>query len=74
MNTNVYPNPTLGEITVTGQIPLRIQLYNASGIEVMKFENINKLDIAHLANGIYFLRTTAGTSTFMFKIVKQSVY
>jgi choice-of-anchor B domain-containing protein len=74
VNANVYPNPTAGEITVTGQIPLRIQLYNASGIEVMNFENINKLDIAHLANGIYFLRTTDGTSTFMFKIVKQSVY
>jgi sugar lactone lactonase YvrE len=77
-NTNgivVYPNPTMGEITirVTNNSIETIKVYNVFAQEVgVKFiekqPNVFKLDISEEATGLYFVHTKTETKTEITKI------
>ena len=69
----IYPNPTTGEIVVSGQLSdVSVEVFDIVGkkqesrkSEIGKSEI--EIDISHLSNGIYFLKI----DNKMYKIIKQ---
>ena len=53
----VYPNPSRGEVYVTGVTQARVTVYNTSGTIVAEVEEFNggRMDLSDLDRGIYFL-------------------
>jgi hypothetical protein len=52
----IYPNPATGLITVNTTVPLHIAILDMEGRLVMRKENTNSIDVAAIANGIYFIQ------------------
>jgi hypothetical protein len=79
-NFKVFPSPGNGKITLTGKTELlsnaQIILLNQSGNKVFEFKNNSvtnnvKLDLTHLANGIYFIQIKNNQKQALKKIVIQ---
>lgn len=78
---SVYPNPTVGELTVYADArlhPARISLVNMVGSEVMsqaaaEGKDINRLNLSGVAKGMYLVRVTdeRGALLATRKFVKQ---
>ncbi len=55
----VYPNPSNGEFTITGDADITLKIMNELGQEVsiikLSSQNDHKVSVSHLANGIYFI-------------------
>lgn len=75
-NVNVYPNPTKDIVNVNAPAQINnIELFNITGQQISTF-NVNnttaQIDVAELANGIYFLKinTENGMVTKKFNVVK----
>jgi hypothetical protein len=69
----VYPNPTIGLLTVLGHSNTTMAVItDVSGKILKSFElknNISSLDISNLPNGIYFVRLQSAENHFVQKIV-----
>ena len=73
---SVYPNPTRGEfiIQVTGDdINVSISMIDNMGKQVLNLNDVKdgKINIEHLANGIYFYTIHKNGNTYRGKIVKE---
>lgn len=76
---SVYPNPVQSTIhiefkTTVAFIVKSIHIFNANGLLVYKGQmNKEKMDInlSNLANGVYIIKVTEGTTAFTKKLVKQ---
>jgi hypothetical protein len=70
-NCVVYPNPTTGQLRITNyELEMgEIEIYDVAGKKLLncQLSTDNLIDISHLANGLYFLKT--GNKTM--KIIKQ---
>lgn len=65
----VCPNPTRGLLYLNSEID-KIEVYDSSGRKILMQENIsNVLDLSNLSRGIYMLKMTKDTTTYMQKIV-----
>ena len=55
----VYPNPSNGEFTITGDSDITLKIVNELGQEVsslkLSTQNDHKVSVSNLANGIYFI-------------------
>ena len=55
----VYPNPSNGEFTITGDSDITLKIVNELGQEVsnikLSAQNDHKVSVSNLANGIYFI-------------------
>lgn len=55
----VYPNPSNGEFTITGDSDISLKIVNELGQEVssikLSAQNDHKVSVSNLANGIYFI-------------------
>jgi hypothetical protein len=73
VNFEVYPNPTIGQINVTGltQETTRVVVYNVLGELVYDDRLIdNQLDLSSLSSGAYILHVTQRKTTFRKKVIK----
>ena len=77
---NVYPNPTMGEITIKGDFGTELVTYSvldlngkviASSSNTQILNNEITVDLSDAMNGIYILKLTTATSENLFRIVKQ---
>ena len=72
---NIYPNPTLGNLFIQAQVkPEIVSIINIDGSEVLRIENIskmNKIDLSSIPSGVYFIRITFKNQTVIKKIVKK---
>jgi photosystem II stability/assembly factor-like uncharacterized protein len=71
----VYPNPVSGILNINAPEKIsRIEVYNVRG-QLLLNENsqnsITKIDMESLANGIYFVKTYAGSACKTHKVIKQ---
>ncbi len=73
INFNVYPNPTNGLVTISGQTQGNITLKNMNGQELMTIdlEQASSFDISNLESGLYFVVYTNGNKSSLIKLIKQ---
>ena len=68
---SLYPNPTTDKLHLkTGIIDYAIYSISGAKVEIGKALN-NTIDVAHLTNGIYYLRFTKNDTTHNLKFIKQ---
>jgi len=68
----IYPNPTTGTLTISNIKDATISFYSPLGSHLKTIEHVfnNKIiNIAHLSNGIYFLKIIEGNNTKYEKII-----
>jgi len=76
-NITVFPNPTTGELTIdNGQWTIKgVELFDVYGKKKLSIINcqlsIEKLEISHLASGIYFLKIETENNVVVEKIIKN---
>ncbi len=66
----IYPNPFIDKVTIEGDKPLNIVVFNTLGEVVFKSNN-NNLDLKSLNSGIYFVNLTFKEGTQVYKIIKK---
>jgi photosystem II stability/assembly factor-like uncharacterized protein len=74
LQTKVFPNPTQQMLTITsGDNPIAlIQLFSLDGREILRQEQTQQIDVAHLPNGTYLLKVFDDKGRFdMQKIIVQ---
>jgi hypothetical protein len=56
-DVSIYPNPTTGEIYLTGAKKSAVYVYSSSGMLISTYKDIsnNMIDLSNLENGIYIL-------------------
>jgi PKD repeat protein len=71
--TILYPNPGSRELNITSASKIeQIVIYNANGQFVNSLEHPgNKIDIANLTSGIYYVNVKSGKQKKLLKFVKQ---
>ena len=62
-NWSLYPNPTSGEITISADEPLELEVYSANGKLVREIDllEISEIDL-QLVPGVYFISDSNGSS------------
>ena len=74
-NVNIYPNPVQNILVVDmPEGSKTINLINITGVSVLQIETSetqSKLNMSHLANGIYFVKIESNRQTLVKKVVKQ---
>ncbi len=71
----VFPNPTHAELNV--QLPAqqtldRVAISDVTGKIVLKQDqNLNQINVSHLANGLYFIEVHSGNEKFLTKFIKN---
>ncbi|MDR2972445.1 MAG: T9SS type A sorting domain-containing protein [Bacteroidales bacterium] len=76
---NIYPQPTIGDLTIenTQLLIVNVEIYDVYGRK-QKTENKREkgerelvLDIAHLPNGLYFVKVFTENGVYVEKIIKK---
>ncbi len=76
-NVKVYPNPTVGKITITSPISIKkIQLFSSTGVVVKEIDsnhsNHLEIDFTSLKSGLYILKIQTKNNSFnSYKIIKK---
>ncbi len=78
---NIYPNPAWQYLTITlpgaaRNTKAKIEVYSVSGVPVLSIEAAPlapafRLNVSHLASGIYIVRVKQGKKTFEAQFLKQ---
>jgi hypothetical protein len=66
---SIYPNPTTGEIYLTGAEKSDVYVYSSSGMLINTYKNFsnNMIDLSNLENGIYILNIVSEDKTVINK-------
>ena len=67
----VYPNPTKDIITIETRLDIEVELYDLTGSKIFEGENINRLDLSKLPDGIYNMSILYNNVRYSKKVVKQ---
>ncbi len=67
------PNPTAGQLHVSGVDPLQIKICNMAGEVLMETDHA-QFDISTLSNGMYLVVAETAAGTFIQKVVKTSFH
>ena len=65
-----YPNPTSGKVTFSKEIE-KIEVIDNIGKVVMRFFDVEQINIETLPSGVYHLRLTIEDKTIMRKVIKE---
>jgi hypothetical protein len=70
-NISLYPNPAKDDLFISSDSPIeKIEIYNLSGLRILAEANFaKKIDVSHLANGIYFVRIYSESAVVTQKII-----
>ncbi|PQJ80637.1 T9SS type A sorting domain-containing protein [Polaribacter porphyrae] len=61
INVSVFPNPTSDKITIETQQEFKsVIIFDITGKTIKSFNNKQKLNVAELSKGVYFLKTDTG--------------
>jgi hypothetical protein len=74
LDVKVYPNPTVGQITVEADEMQLIELYDGVSRRIDRRtveSGSSTLDLSNLPTGIYYLRVKTANGTVIKKIIKQ---
>lgn len=68
-----YPNPTTDYIIVTGDSPIRAEIYSVNGTKVTEKQltNSTSIDINYLPKGIYFVKIFSKNDQVVEKMIKK---
>lgn len=56
-----YPNPATSAVSINGYTQSRVYIYDITGMQVDKATvDSDRIDVSHLASGVYFLKDTNG--------------
>ncbi len=67
---NVYPTHVTSTLTIESGVQGSVTLYNTIGQPLMTTQinaGSNTIDVSSLANGVYFIKSTQGTTTRILK-------
>jgi len=66
---SIYPNPTTGEIYLTGAEKSAVYVYSSSGMLINSYKDFsnNMIDLSNLENGIYILNIVSEDNTMINK-------
>lgn len=67
----VYPNPTLGKVTVSSDNVTKVEVLDLVGRMVSTVEGTNVIDLSKLNNGVYTLRITTTEGVAVRKVIKK---
>lgn len=59
-----YPNPTQGIVHFT-KIQKTVEIFNATGALIFKTNQVEAIDLSHLANGLYWIKTENYSRSFL---------
>lgn len=73
---NIYPNPSVSNITVEGQGIQKLVLLDQNGKVVSTHQNQSKsdnivIDMSHLASGVYFIQVNSSGGSVSKRVVKN---
>ncbi len=69
---DIYPNPTSGEVFISGIVPDQVRIINQSGQVVRYFNNGDQqINLSNLPSGIYFMELVKGDQWAIEKMVKE---
>lgn len=71
-NYHVYPNPTTGIFTITGENITGIQIWNAAGGLTYTISS-PAVDISSQPDGIYLVKITTNRGTVIKKLIKHGL-
>lgn len=68
----LVPNPASDVVLVRSQLPLELlRLVNAGGRMVSETKNTNRINVANLTSGIYFLQVVSNTAVSTIKLIVE---
>ena len=67
----IYPNPTMGQITISAEAVLKVAVYDARGVEVAVFDNTRVIDLSPYSSGAYLLRITLPEGKTLRRVIKK---
>ncbi|MCR5423906.1 MAG: fibronectin type III domain-containing protein [Bacteroidales bacterium] len=67
----LYPNPTRGQVTLTADEVIKVEVLDLVGRTVATFVNTNTFDLSDLVEGVYTLRITLPEGVAVRKVVKK---
>jgi hypothetical protein len=67
----VFPNPTKDLITIETRLEIKVEIYDIMGKLLIEKENIKRLDLSDLANGLYNLSIIYNNKRYSKQIIKQ---
>lgn len=67
----VFPNPTRGQVNITAEEVVKVEVLDIVGRLVATFEGTNKFDLSNLGEGAYTLRITLPQGVTIRKVVKK---
>ena len=70
----IQPNPTNGNITISGILPQMVNVFDEEGRTVLTFKLTNTISLADLADGMYLIQLTdnTGSTIATAKVVKKN--
>ena len=73
-NVRLYPNPTLGQLSIAAEGMASVSIYDLVGQCVMQMSAENSqltLDMSQLQNGIYFVKVNTANGSVIQRVVKM---
>jgi len=67
----VYPNPTHDVLSIDTRLDIQIEVHDLMGKLLIKTENVNRLDLSDLSNGLYNLSIIHENKRYNKQIIKQ---
>ena len=67
----VYPNPTHNVLSIDTRLDIQIEVHDLMGKLLIKTENVNRLDLSDLSNGLYNLSIIHESKRYNKQIIKQ---
>ena len=67
----IYPNPTHDVLSIDTRLNIQIEVHDLMGKLLIKTENINRLDLSDLSNGLYNLSIIHNNKRYNKQIIKQ---
>ena len=67
----VYPNPTAGNITISADEVVKVEVFDFLGRMAAQYSGTNRIDLSSLPSGSYTLRVTLPQGTAIRRVVKK---